>query len=77
MVCDDIRFPNEAAAVRGMGGEVWAVYRPTGSLDALPEARHSSECSFALIDPSRHLYNTSDTEALRLRVGTMLQVPVC
>lgn len=46
VVCDDIRFPNEAALVRRLGGEIWCVTRPAtergtthsseGSLDDYP-----------------------------------------
>jgi len=28
VVCDDIRFPNEAALIRRLGGELWCVTRP-------------------------------------------------
>jgi hypothetical protein len=46
VVCDDIRFPNEAALIRRLGGEIWCVTRPgtergtshssEGSLDNYP-----------------------------------------
>jgi hypothetical protein len=28
VVADDVRFPNEAAAIREMGGEIWKIIRP-------------------------------------------------
>jgi hypothetical protein len=46
VVCDDIRFPNEAALIRRLGGELWCITRPNtergtthsseGSLDNYP-----------------------------------------
>lgn len=40
VVCDDVRFPNEAAAVRSFGGTLWRVYRP-----GLVSMDHASERS--------------------------------
>ncbi|MGA0848037.1 MAG: hypothetical protein ACO3PY_05475 [Pontimonas sp.] len=46
VVCDDVRFPNEAALIRRLGGELWRIERPStergtshaseGSLDDYP-----------------------------------------
>lgn len=41
VVCDDVRFPNEADLIRDLGGELWHVSRP----GALPTSSHSSEGS--------------------------------
>ena len=30
-IADDLRFPNEAAAIRRLGGEVWCIHRPGAS----------------------------------------------
>jgi len=51
LVIDDLRFDNEAALIRELGGEVWEVYR--GSLDRLDE--HPSEQGISLFD--RTVYN--------------------
>lgn len=40
VVCDDVRFPNEAAAVKALGGTLWRVYRP-----GLNTMDHASERS--------------------------------
>lgn len=34
VVVDDVRFPNEAAAIRAMGGVLWRVYRPGLTMDS-------------------------------------------
>lgn len=41
LVITDVRFPNEAAAVRAAGGEVWQIVRP--ELDVGPQDAHLSE----------------------------------
>lgn len=40
VVCDDVRFPNEFAAVKLMGGDMWWVNRPT---DQFVQTSHASE----------------------------------
>lgn len=39
VVADDVRFPNEAKAVKDLGGQVWKVWRPSAELDCA----HASE----------------------------------
>lgn len=39
IVVDDVRFPNEAAAIKELGGQVWCVHRT----DAIAPPRHESE----------------------------------
>ncbi len=41
LVVTDVRFPNEAAAVRQAGGEVWKIIRP--ELEVGPQDAHLSE----------------------------------
>ena len=45
VVCDDVRFPNEFAAVKLMGGEMWWVNRPTDrfATDQFVQTSHASE----------------------------------
>lgn len=33
VIADDVRFPNEAAAVKEMGGEMWKIVRPSAGHD--------------------------------------------
>lgn len=46
VVCDDVRFANEADAVRRIGGEIWGVSR-----DGVLPGTHSSETELAQIAP--------------------------
>jgi hypothetical protein len=39
VICDDIRYPNEAALIRRLGGEIWCVTRP----ETERSTTHSSE----------------------------------
>lgn len=39
VVADDVRFPNEAQAIKMLGGQVWKVWRPGAELDC----PHASE----------------------------------
>jgi len=53
VVVDDVRFPNEAAMIRDLGGELWRIDRPgvTYSGD------HSSEGGLEDITPDRVIVN--------------------
>jgi hypothetical protein len=42
VVIDDVRFPNEAAMIRDLGGELWRIDRPGVSYDG----NHSSEADW-------------------------------
>ena len=57
----DVRFDNEAAAIRERGGVIWQVVRPGQAMIA---GGHASECGIspALVD--RVIANDSDLEAL-------------
>lgn len=54
IVVDDLRFPNEAAAIREMGGAIWRVYRP-----GLVTMDHASERSQKHIDEDLLLNNAT------------------
>jgi len=43
VICDDVRFPNEAEAIRELGGELWLVTRPG-------TRRHTSHASEGSLD---------------------------
>ena len=65
-VCD-VRFPNEASAIRRHGGIVWRVNREsfgTGDFES-----HSSETSIDLITPDRVIKNDGTLEDLGAEVG--------
>ncbi len=70
VVCDDVRFPNEAALIRRLGGEVWHLSRPgTGR-----NTTHASEGGlddYPLFD--RHLVNNGSLFDLYDRVHEILQ----
>ncbi|CAB5220449.1 hypothetical protein UFOVP233_79 [uncultured Caudovirales phage] len=59
VVVDDLRFPNEAMAVRQMGGIIWRVIRP-----GVPVSDHPSERLQAEISVDATLLNTSSIGAL-------------
>jgi len=61
IVVPDVRFPNEAAAIREQGGEVWLVHRP----EIAPVAGHSSEAGIDLRLIDRLVVNSSGLDELR------------
>lgn len=69
VVCDDVRFPNEAQAILSLGGELWHIHRP----GALRGTTHSSEG--ALDDfPHfhRHIVNAGTLDDLHQRLNILL-----
>jgi hypothetical protein len=65
-VCDDLRFPNEAAAVRNRGGHIFRVIGRGSDLAA--NAEHASESGLPDAFVTGTLANDGDRQALRLRV---------
>jgi hypothetical protein len=64
VVCDDLRFPNEYAAVRSLGGDVWRVTRPDS-----PEVGHTHTSEGGLSDHAFHLHlinNSTVSELLEV-----------
>lgn len=59
LVVDDVRFPNEALAIRGMGGVIWRVDRPS-----VPVMNHVSERSMREIAVDGTIQNTTTIAAL-------------
>lgn len=59
----DVRYLNEAEAIRRMGGEVWRVSRPGTAPDG-----HASETGVDEITPDRTIYNYSTLEDLAVSV---------
>ena len=68
-VVTDVRFPNEAEAIREAGGQVWTVVRP--SLGA-PVDEHTSEKSVDLVVPDARIINDGSLDDLRTRVQAVL-----
>lgn len=64
VVVPDVRFPNEAAAIRAAGGEVWLIHRP----DAGEVSAHSSESGLPLAAIDRLVVNDADVEQLQRRL---------
>lgn len=62
----DVRFANEAQAIREQGGEVWLVHRP----DVAPVEAHASEAGLPLGLIDRLIANTGTVDQLRERVET-------
>ena len=64
VVIDDVRFPNEAAMVRDLGGELWRIDRPGVSYDG----DHSSEGGLEDITPNRVIVNDGTIAQLMEKV---------
>jgi hypothetical protein len=69
VVADDVRFDNEAAAVRALGGETWAVVRP----GAAGAGTHASEAGVSreLID--RWLLNDTSVDEFLANADRVLE----
>ena len=63
-VITDCRFPNEAAAIREAGGEVWRVNRPGVG----PQSNHPSEISVDEFEADHVIYNDSTIEDLAAKL---------
>ena len=60
VVIDDVRFPNEAAMVFDLGGELWRIDRPGVSYDG----SHESEGGLEDITPDRVIVNDGSIDQL-------------
>lgn len=60
VVAADVRFPNEARAIRDAGGEVWWIDRP-----GCGPSGHASECSIGPDDCDGVVVNVGDVDDLR------------
>ena len=69
-VFEDVRFENEAALIREMGGMVIHVSRP-GLVD---DDLHQSEAGIAVADTDLHIDNHSDPDALRRAVMVAVEM---
>jgi hypothetical protein len=64
VVVDDLRFPNEAAAVRRLSGRIWFVHRP----DAHSEESHASEGQITINNADHVVDNSTTLAELQLRL---------
>jgi len=64
VVIDDVRFPNEAAMIRDLGGELWRIDRPGVSYDG----DHSSEGGLEDITPDRVIVNDGSVTQLKEKI---------
>jgi len=69
-VITDVRFPNEADAVRSIGGPVWKVVRPSMGVS---QDMHASETSVDLILEDGTLTNDGSLEDLYNKVQSLLR----
>ncbi len=68
VVVTDMRFPNEIAAVRGVGGVVWRLDRRGIG----PQNGHSSEAAWTKHRPDFYVRNDGTLDELRTEVTTVL-----
>lgn len=66
VVITDVRFPNEAAWIRRLGGEVWRVVRPEEEAGGIP-AEHPSEANTSTIPADLIILNDGDISLPKLR----------
>jgi hypothetical protein len=72
VVVTDVRFANEAAAIKAAGGVIWQVVRGQGSIKGLA-ARHASEAGVDALLIDRVLGNWSTIERLRQTVEAAIE----
>jgi len=68
VVADDVRFLNEAAAVRKYGGKILKIVG-----GGINNSDHQSETEMDLIEPDYIIYNNSDIEELISRVNRLMK----
>ena len=64
VVIDDVRFPNEAAMIRDLGGELWRIDRPGIAYDG----DHSSEGGLEDIIPHQVIINDGTITQLKEKI---------
>lgn len=70
IVVSDVRFHNEARAIRKNGGVIWKIVRPDFSGDA----RHASEMEIDDIEANYTLHNDGTIEELEAKVDKIAEV---
>ena len=64
VVIDDVRFPNEAAMIRDLGGKLWRIDRP----GVIYNGDHSSEGGLEDITPDRVIVNDGTIAQLKEKI---------
>ena len=64
VVIDDVRFPNEAAMIRDLGGELWRIDRPGVAYNG----DHSSEGGLEDITPDRVIVNDGSIDQFKEKI---------
>ena len=67
VVVEDLRFPNEAALVRKLGGEIWSIRRK-----GYENHGHSSETEMVEIKPDIVIHNDGDINGLHHMLKSVL-----
>lgn len=70
LVVDDVRFPNEAKAIRELGGTLWRVYRPGVGMMV-----HPSETALGEIEVDALINNATSIPALLNSVDHLVKGP--
>jgi hypothetical protein len=70
VACPDVRFPNEAQTVRGAGGRLWRVVRP--SLLPAGDGEHVSERALDSWDFDEVITNDGTVEDLQKKVDALM-----
>ena len=68
VVCDDLRTPEEMAAIKALGGQVWLVERPEGAITDTATVAHATEGALAQATFDRVLVNDGTVAALEALV---------
>ena len=68
VVCDDLRTPEEMAAIRALGGQVWVVERPQGEINDSATVAHATEGALAAAQFDRELLNDGTKAAFEALV---------
>lgn len=68
VVVDDLRFPNEADAIRSLGGTIWRVWRP-----GVHAMSHASEIAQAEISEDHLISNSTSISALLSSVEHLIR----
>jgi hypothetical protein len=67
VVADDVRFPNEVAAIKALGGQVWRIVRP-----GIETMGHASETEIANLEADCVIHNNANLHQLRMAaIGLM------
>lgn len=73
VVCDDCRFPNEAAAVRALGGIIVRVVRP----GLVGGSEHASESGQNGIEPDATLWNDETDDGRLAQLHSRVDALLC